>query len=273
MSRRRIITLTTDFGQEDTFAGVMKGVILGVNPDVEIVDLTHGIRPYDIRGAGYAIGTSYSYFPEATIHVVVVDPGVGSARRPLLVRASGHYFIGPDNGVFSHILAGSHNTPEVIHLTSKEYFLADNSPTFQGRDVFAPVAAWLSKGVEMAQFGGPSIDYVSFDIPVPERIPGMGIVGEVIHIDRFGNSVTNVTRCDLESLGGGGQIMVRIRERDVPFRTYYAEAGDRELCCLINSSDRLEFFVKSSSAAADCGIVLHEKVLVSQRAGIDGPVG
>src|SRR5512143_1493779 len=133
MQDNPLITLTTDFGYDDPFAGVMKGVILSINPRARIVDITHGIRPHDIKEAAFVIGTNYSYFPDNTIHLVIVDPGVGSARRPLLVESGGHYFIGPDNGVFSLVYQKNPGPPRVVHITSEQYFLTSRSSTFQGR--------------------------------------------------------------------------------------------------------------------------------------------
>src|SRR5271157_3055772 len=184
MSDKRIITLTTDFGYKDPFVAQMKGVILSINPDVTIVDITHLIHPQDIDEAAYIIGSSFSYFPSGTIHVVVVDPGVGSERKALILEAGGHYFIGPDNGVFSHIL----KRPFSLHrITEEKYMLSKASPTFQGRELFAPVAASLSTGLEPGEFGSPVEDFVVLSIPLP-RVGRSAISGEVIYIDSFGNA-------------------------------------------------------------------------------------
>src|SRR5260221_5064746 len=144
---RPIVTLTTDFGHNDHFVGVVKGVILGLNPDAEIVDLCNEVRPYDILDGAYTIGQAYRHFPLRTIHLVVVDPGVGTARRPLMVRTDQHWFIAPDNGVLSFVFA-KEESMLVRHITADHYFLNPVSQTFQARDIFAPAAGWLSRGVE-----------------------------------------------------------------------------------------------------------------------------
>ncbi len=251
MQDRPIITLTTDFGYEDPFAGVMKGVILKINPRAGIVDITHGIRPHDIREAAYTIGTNYRYFPDDTIHVVVVDPGVGSNRRPIMVLTEHHYFIGPDNGVFTHICNASHDILEVIHITADHYFLSSHSPTFHGRDVFAPIAAYLSRGVGMLKFGEPITDYQKIDLPVPSVTPDGVLQGEVIHIDRFGNAITNITKADI---GMTGRLKAMFGEIEVPLKKFYSDAPDGSLCCLLNSSDHLELFIDRGSAASKYNI-------------------
>jgi S-adenosylmethionine hydrolase len=260
MQDRPIITLTTDFGYEDPFAGIMKGVILKINPRVEIVDITHGIHPHDIRGAAYTIGTNYRFFPDDTIHVVVVDPGVGSGRRPIMILTEHHYFIGPDNGVFTHIYNASHDILEVIHITSEHYFLSSHSPTFHGRDVFAPIASYLSRGVGMLKFGEPITDYQKIDLPVPSVSPDGVLQGEVIHIDRFGNAITNITKADIGMTGGG--LKVAFRESEVPLKKFYSDAADGSLCCLLNSSDHIELFIDRESAASKYNISLGDPVRV-----------
>jgi S-adenosylmethionine hydrolase len=253
MQDRPVITLTTDFGYEDAFAGVMKGVILKINPGAEIVDITHGIRPHDIREAAFTIGSSYRFFPDDTIHIVVVDPGVGSQRRPIMVLTEHHYFIGPDNGVFTHIYNAPHDILDVIHITASHYFLSSHSPTFQGRDVFAPIAAYLSRGVGMLKFGEPITDYQKIDLPVPFVTPEGVLQGEVIHIDRFGNAITNITRADMEKIGNaaaGGELKILFRESEVPLKNFYSDAPAGSLCCLWNSSGYLELFTDRGSASS-----------------------
>src|SRR5512135_1704123 len=197
MADKPLITLTTDFGYDDPFVGVMKGVILNINPEAKIVDLNHGIRPQDTMEAAFTIGMNFHYFPAETLHVVVVDPGVGSRRRPVLMLSDHHYFLGPDNGVFSYIYRMKHETLEVLHITADHYFLQKKSSTFQGRDVFAPVAAWFSRGVAMEKFGDRITDYQTIDLPFPE-VTAEGIIrGKIIHIDRFGNAISNITKKDI----------------------------------------------------------------------------
>lgn len=249
-----LITLTTDFGYEDPFVGVMKGVILKINPRPTIIDLTHGIRPRDIQEAAFFIGTSYRFFPDDTIHVVVVDPGVGSRRRPIMVMADNHYFIGPDNGVFSYVYSMRPDMLQVIHITAEHYFLSSHSPTFQGRDIFAPVAAWFSRGVSMWKFGEPITDYQKISLSVPQIAPDGSLEGEVVHIDRFGNAITNITKADIEKLAGMRPDSVPIilfGEKPAPLKHFYSEADAGTLSSLVNSSDYIELFVYRGSASSE----------------------
>lgn len=260
-----IITLTTDFGYDDPFAGVMKGVILNINPAAKIVDLTHGIQPHDIRGAAYTIGMNYQYFPPNTIHVVVVDPGVGSRRRPLLVEADRHYFIGPDNGVFSYIYRLCPEIMQAIHITSRHYFLSAVSPTFQGRDVFAPAAAWLSRGLPMSRFGESVNDCQTIPMSVPSLSHDGALLGEVIHIDRFGNAITNITTAELAMLpGADGPEALRVvfREQEVLLTQFYAQGKDNSLCALLNSSAHLELFMFQGRAADNYQIAVGDRISV-----------
>jgi S-adenosylmethionine hydrolase len=257
-----VITLTTDFGYKDPFAGIMKGVILGINPDVRIVDITHDIRPQNVLEAGLVIEMGHRSFPRNTIHVVVVDPGVGSGRRPLVIATDNHYFVGPDNGVFSRIYKLSESL-RVVNVTAEHYFLPRRSSTFHGRDVFAPVAAWLSRGIEISRFGDFITDYVTLQTPAAVGPTGNVIEGEVVYIDRFGNLMTNIDAQKIDRLIGddtGGKIRVMIKGIDAPFKRYYSEAGDKKLYSLINSFGYLEFFVKGGDASVDCGIGVGEKV-------------
>ncbi len=188
--KKNIITLTTDFGTRDYFSGAMKGVILGINPEARIIDISHEVASHDIWGAAYLLGAAYEYFPQYTIHVVVVDPGVGSQRRPVLAVTDKHYFIAPDNGVLSFIYADP-GFSKVIHLTADHYFREGQGSTFNARDVFAPAAAWLSKGIEANNFGEEITDYVRFNIP-RSRKEGNEVAGEIVYIDKFGNAITNI---------------------------------------------------------------------------------
>ncbi|MBA4371814.1 MAG: hypothetical protein C0402_03005 [Thermodesulfovibrio sp.] len=260
-----VLTLTTDFGYDDPFAGVMKGVILKINPAATIVDISHGIRPHDIREAAYTIGMNFQYFPSNTIHLVVVDPGVGSGRRPLLVEADHHYFIGPDNGVFSYIYRMCPHIMQIVHITSAHYFLSSVSPTFQGRDIFAPVAAWFSRGLPMERFGEPVSDYQIIPMSVPKLSAEGLLVGEVIHIDRFGNAITNITTTELTMLPdfeNRSPLRILLKEQEVPLQEFYAQGEDSRLCSLINSSGHLEFFMFQGRAADQNKIAIGDPVSV-----------
>lgn len=254
-----MITLTTDLGYKDPFVGMMKGVILGINPDVRIIDITHGIGRHNIMEAALVVSESYGYFPGKSIHIVVVDPGVGSNRRPILVEADMHLFIGPDNGVFSKIFK-SCKDHQVMHITSGHYFLQSPGSTFHGRDVFAPVAAWLSKGVTLENFGERITDYVKFMFPDPSAAGGR-VNGEVIHIDRFGNVITNISKQDIETIGSG-PLKVLVKDRHIDIKNYYSEAGDREPHALINSSGLLEIFIYMGNASNALNIKTGDPVSV-----------
>lgn len=251
-----IITLTTDFGYKDPLSGIMKGIILGINPAAKIIDITHGVTRYDVREAALTIGMSYKQFPPRSIHVVVTDPGVGSERRPILVITDNYYFVGPDNGVFS-LIYNDNEQCRVLHLTAEHYFMPGRSATFHGRDIFAPVAAWLSKGILSSNFGDDITDYVKLHFPLPTMPTRTTIEGEVIHIDHFGNAITNIRVGDLNRLSDvkpEAAMRVIMKGRQIPFMQYYSQAGDRGLYALINSMDYLELFVYRGDAASEFGI-------------------
>jgi S-adenosylmethionine hydrolase len=264
MQPNPIITLTTDFGSRDPFVGIMKGIILSINPLADIVDITHDISPQNIVEAAFAIEMSFASFPSKTIHVVVVDPGVGSARRPILAITDHHYFVGPDNGVFSQIYTLS-ETLTVIHITAEHYFLPHRGPTFHGRDIFAPVAAWLSKGINVSNFGNPVTDYVNTPVPVPVMPTKNTIEGKIIYIDRFGNVITNIQKQKIDNLFSNnpqGIIKIVVKGKEAPFKKYYSQAEDDGIYSLINSFGYLELFVNNGNASSDFGISVYEKVSV-----------
>ena len=243
----RVITLITDFGTADTYAGVMKGVILSNNPAVAVVDITHEIAPQDVRGACFALHTAFSWFPKKTIHLVVVDPGVGSERRPLIVETENYFFVGPDNGVFTPILAGQQVKAvyEITALPEKA------SATFHGRDIFAPVAARISRGVKPAQIGAPVSDYIVLDWPQPVPVKAGVAEGEILHSDRFGNLITNFSRTHIRELTGGGDFYLRCAGRSIKqLVPSYAYAKPGQLCYVFGSTDFLEIAVANGSAAA-----------------------
>ena len=263
---RSIVTLTSDFGLSGHYSGVMKGVILNVNPDVEIVDISHDIRPYDILEGAIAIAQAYPYFPQRTIHVAVVDPGVGSARRPLLVSAGNHYFIGPDNGIFSLIYA---REPEALvrHITASHYFLEPLSQTFHGRDVFAPCAGWLSRHVETEKFGDLITDFARFALPAPKRVNERLLKGMVLMVDRFGSLVTNLTPADLPELFAENPAAFKLmvgKSEITQLKTAYADSPAGEAFAILGSSGYLEIACNRGSAAqalgagkgAEVGVVL-----------------
>jgi len=189
-----IITLLTDFGYQDGFVGTMKGVLLSINPAVQIIDIAHDLSPGDINSGAFVLAHTYSYFPAKTINVVIVDPGVGSDRRALCVQTDNYYFVAPDNGVLKWIFKDNPDA-NVVELSQKKYFLENISNTFHGRDIFAPVAAYLSKGINISQFGNIIKDYNKGTLP-KYIIAKNKILGEIIHIDRFGNLISNISAKD-----------------------------------------------------------------------------
>jgi S-adenosyl-L-methionine hydrolase (adenosine-forming) len=188
---KSVITLLTDFGTEDYFVGAMKGVILSRSPGSVLIDLTHSIPPHDIRAAAFTLNAAYSWFPAGSIHLAVVDPGVGSERRPVLLEAGMHLFVGPDNGIFTLIL-DRWPAARIRHLTNSAYFLQDPGSTFHGRDVFAPVAAALAEGVSPTEFGPAIEDPVRLELMRIESASDGSLSGRIIHVDHFGNCVTNL---------------------------------------------------------------------------------
>lgn len=245
-----LITLLTDFGTADYFVAAVKGVILASNPQARLVDITHDIPPQDIEAAAFTLLAACPAFPAGTIHVAVVDPGVGSSRRELLIRSRGQFFVGPDNGIFSYVCEGS--DLEIFHLDNAKYFRKPVSSTFQGRDVFAPVAAALSNGVKPGELGTQVSDYIQLKPLKPETSESGEIKGRIIHIDRFGNCVTNITPNELTPKMIAGRASARINSKTVKsFRTYFAEeTGSREkLFGIWGSAGFLEIAAANASAA------------------------
>jgi S-adenosylmethionine hydrolase len=240
-----VITLLTDFGTVDYFVGAVKGAILSVNPGAVIVDITHEIPPQDIETGAFTLLAAYETFPAGTIHVAVVDPGVGSERRPLIVSANEQFFVGPDNGLFSYIYdrEPSHQS---FHVTSDRYFRPFVSSTFHGRDIFAPVAAALSNGVAPEELGMLIDDEV--------RLPSLETPLRIIHIDRFGNCITNITR-DLSP----GEIVVKGKTIS-EIRQFYGEGDDRSLFAIWGSAGFLEISVNGGSAAKVLGAARGDEI-------------
>ena len=240
----------------------MKGVILNINPAVNIVDITHGISPQNIMQAAFAIEASFKYFPHKSINVAIVDPGVGSVRRPIIVATDYHYFVGPDNGIFTRLYATAESL-QVIHVTTEHYFLPSRSSTFHGRDIFAPVAGWLSRGVDILNFGEPITDFVKMHIPVPASPSPNIIEGEVVYVDCFGNLTTNIHHMKIDELvfnNADKKQKVLIKGNEAPLKDFYSEAKDKGLYSLINSFGYLELFVNSGNAASEFGLIVGDKV-------------
>jgi len=246
-----IVTLTTDFGLRDPFVGIMKGVILSICPTVRLVDLTHEIAPQDVLGAGLALEAALPFFPDGTVHLAVVDPGVGSTRRPIALRARGHYLVGPDNGVLTVALQGARTT--AVALAAREYRLAEVSRTFHGRDVFAPAAAYLAAGVPLERLGPAVADPVRLPIP-DSRLEAGALVGEVLDVDRFGNLLTSIDAARLSEVPGDGPATVEVAGQPAGgLVDAYAEGPADRPAAIVGSTGRLEVFVRSGSARLALG--------------------
>ena len=242
-----LITLTTDFGQSDHYVGAMKGVILSICPRARIVDISHGVGAFEIAEAAFTLSQAYRYFPRGAVHVVVVDPGVGTSRRPILAQAAGQYFIAPDNGVLSMIYAREKH--RVRAISSVRYFLRPVSNTFNGRDIFAPVAAHLAGGIAPARFGKPIADYLRLDFDKPARTGRRAWTGAILKVDRFGNLVTNFSVEEFPDLDKRAFEMAVGPQRINVFARHYAERGPGEAFLILGSAGYYEISVSQSSAA------------------------
>jgi len=260
------ITLLTDYGTRDPFVASMKGIIIKTNPQAQIIDITHEIAPQDIWESAFTLASVYKQFPKGTIHLAVVDPGVGSGRRPIIVITEGYYFVGPDNGLFSLIYQDAERI-RVQHITAGHYFIANAGPTFHGRDIFAPVAAWLSKGIPSGNFGEEITNFVKLNVPSTKRTDA-GIEGHVVHVDRFGNLITNITYKDVQSLASGevdtGMAVVTVGGKEIKgLKRFYAEAAPGEPGAIINSNGHLEIFLFRQNARTALAIKRGEAVRCS----------
>ena len=251
MAHRPIITLTTDFGLNDHYVGAIKGVILDIVPEAAIVDISHAVQAYDVLDGAIAISQTYSYFPTGTVHLVVVDPGVGTTRRPIIASSDGYHFVAPDNGVLSMVYAKEERI-HVRHITSEHYFRQPVSSTFHGRDVFAPVAAYLAKLVDSHKFGDEIEDYVRFAAPRPKPAGDNRIRAVVLKVDRFGNLITNITPQDVpalfESNAGAFKIVVGSREI-TSIHSTFAEGEPGEVFGILGSMGYLEIVANRAAAA------------------------
>jgi S-adenosylmethionine hydrolase len=248
---RPILTLTTDFGLSDHYVGTMKGVILGICPQAQIVDITHDVPPFEISEGAYLIAQAYRYFPRKTVHVVVVDPGVGTSRRPILMEAAGQYFIAPDNGVLSMIY--SREKHKIRLITNDRYFRKPVSRTFHGRDIFSPVGAHVCAGIPAARMGKLIQDYLRPGFEKPLRSGKTTWSGRVLRVDRFGNVITNFHVDDYPNLERLNFTMtVGLHEVSILTRNY-SEAGPGELFVIVGSGGYLEVSVNQGSAAKAIG--------------------
>jgi S-adenosyl-L-methionine hydrolase (adenosine-forming) len=260
---RPVLALLTDFGVRDHYVGSMKAAALSVCPDLTLVDITHDIAPHDVLGGALQLAASFRYFPAGTVFVAVVDPGVGSARRGIAAEVGEYRLIAPDNGLLTAVFQ---DTPprRIVELTERRYFRPTVSRTFEGRDRFAPAAAWLLRGIELNALGRPIHDPVMLDLPRPE-VRGDELHGCVVQEDRFGNLITNIDRRTFDrfttrrafSIAAGGNTITRVVAT-------YAEIAADEVCGLFGSSDHLEFAARSASAAERLGIGPGASVVVKR---------
>jgi S-adenosylmethionine hydrolase len=247
-----IITLTTDFGQRDPYVAMMKGVILSINPEARIVDITHQIAAGAIAEAASILNDAHRFFPSGTVHVGVVDPGVGSPRRPIALVAENHFFVGPDNGLFWPLIE-AHGQCHVIRLTDKRYWMNEISTTFHGRDIFTPVAAHLSQGVDPLLMGETIDDPMPLEVPLP-RMEGSALVGEIVRIDHFGNLITNIAREHLAPFLESKDLTIRIGGLVLnTLSTTYSDVPEGQPLALIGSSNVMEIAVNRGNAARDLG--------------------
>ncbi len=257
-----LITLLTDFGETDYFVPSMKGVVLGINPQVRLVDLTHRIPPHGIEQAAFFLKSCYQYYPDGTVHVVVVDPAVGSDRRALLVSTARYFFLAPDNGVLSYIFKEEASV-EVRAIENKQYRLDSAGTTFDGRDLFAPSAAWLTKGQMPGSYGRLIHDYVILPDD-PPKMHQQVLQGRIKYIDHFGNAITDITPIEMETFRSvtkqecAGLTVGDIRIKGL--KTYYGEGATGLPEMLINSNGHLEIFIKQGCAADRCGLHVGQNV-------------
>ena len=259
---RAVITLLTDFGTSDYFVAAMKGVMLTINPSVSFVDITHEIPPQDIESAAFTLLTCYRDFPGGTIHLAVVDPGVGSARRPIVVRAGAQCFVGPDNGLFSYVY-DREPAVEVFHITATEHFRQEPSTTFHGRDVFAPVAAGLSTGIDPQVFGRRIANPIRLAPLSPAADEAGKLRGRIIHIDHFGNCITNFSRAELPETNS---VSLHVNGKVVKtFRQFFSDerGSQEELFAIWGSAGFLELAVNRGSAAEALSAKRGDEVIVS----------
>lgn len=253
------IAILTDFGLKDYYVGAMKGVISSINPNVQLIDISHEMPPQNVRAAAYILKCVYAYFPPGAIFLVVVDPGVGGKRRGIILKTAKYFFVAPDNGVLSLI----HEPAKIIHLTNQSYWLPSPSQVFHGRDIFAPVAAHLSKGVPLEEFGTE----INELIRLPSLKPVVrkdAILGEVIHIDHFGNLITNIEKKDLESEQVVVEVVVEIKgQRLSGIKGFYSQVEAGQLLALWGSSGHLEISVNGGNAGKVLGVERGEKVRVT----------
>lgn len=252
---KKIIALLTDFGLKDYFVASLKGVILSINPEVSLVDITHDLPDYGLPAAAFVLQACYRFFPAGTIFLTVVDPGVGSERHLLLARSERYYFIAPDNGLLSPIIDAE--KAEVMEITGENYFLTSRKTSFEGRDKMAPVAAWLSLGIDLSELARPAKSWKKLDWPGPQ-ITDREIRGSIIYQDKFGNLITNISQplitSFLNSNRGSSLILLAGRKKISEMAATYSQSPPNKAFFMINSLGLLEIALYASSAASLLGL-------------------
>lgn len=256
------IAFLTDFGNDDWYVGTMKGVILGINPHIQLVDIAHNIKAGNIFEGAFALMVSYSYFPKGTVFCVVVDPGVGSGRGVIIAKTSKYTFVGPDNGVLSFATAQCKNV--VVHkLTNRKFQLSNTSNTFHGRDIFAPIAAHLSKGVSIKQTGPQIKKYVQLEWKSPD-VTGKTITGNIVYIDHFGNAITTIEKKHLKKLQKKTGLFVKAgSKRKIPLYSFYREVKIDSPLALIGSSGFLEVSINGGNAAERLNLKVNDRIQIT----------
>lgn len=259
-----IITILTDFGEKDPYVGAMKGVILSICPHAKIIDLSHNIQKHNIREGAFFLFSVAKYYPKNTIHLVVIDPGVGSDRKPLIIQSKNFIFVGPDNGVLS-IAASEDEIQKIVTITNSSYFLKPISNTFHGRDIFAPVAAHLANNEPIERFGHITKDWIQLKLPKVQVKDNM-INAEIIHIDRFGNIITNIPKKLLQNRPefrkGILEIKIKDKELKIPLCSSYNQVKQGEFLGIIGSTNYLEISKNQESAANALDVQIQEKIFV-----------
>ena len=264
MAQPRIVTFTTDFGLQDPFVGTMHGVVLSIHAETRIVDICHEVQSFNVLDGAWSIAQSYRYFPPRSVHVVVVDPGVGSQRRPILAETDDYIFVAPDNGVLS-LVEKREPSFTVRHITAERYFLQPISQTFHGRDIFSPVAGWLSKGIAPEDFGPEITDYLRLPLAPVQQVERNRLCASVLKVDKFGNLITNLTEGDVQALipSAATSLKLLIAGRVVTrVCRSYADGGDEEFFAIIGSSGYLEIAARQASAAEKLSVGVGEPVSV-----------
>lgn len=274
-----LISLTTDFGEQDGYVGVMKGVMAGIAPGVTFVDLSHGIPPQDVRSAAYVLWTALPYFPPESVHLVVVDPGVGTSRRPIAARTAWGVLVGPDNGVFSYVWAAAPPSA-VVELANPRYRRSDVCATFHGRDIFSPAAAYLAQGASLETFGPPVADPITLPLPALEVEDG-GVRGEVLYVDHFGNVITSIGRLVWEgellrldpAFGAAPTATLRASQIEVlaggrslgVIRRTYGEVAPGAALALVGSEGLLELAISHGRGGDVLGLPIGAPVVLRAR--------